>query len=322
MCTAIYEGGTFPLFGRTLDLECSYGESVVLTPRGFLPLRHLPTARTSLTILGTARIQDGFPLYYDAVNEAGLAIAGLNFPGNAVYHAPRRDTHNVASFELIPWLLASYHCLAEAVQALENTTVVSDSFSAQFTATPLHWMIADRTGAVTVESTVEGLRIYDNPFGVLTNNPPFPYQTAHLTHFLHLDSTPPTNHLCPTLPLAPYSRGMGAMGLPGDYSSASRFVRALFAKSHTVHGKTEQEELSRFFHLMDTVSVPLGCVRTETGKPVSTVYTSCADLRGATYSVTTYHNRRIRSFPLPKHRDIGTDLISFSMDTDEDIRYE
>ena len=320
MCTALFESHIRPLFGRTLDLECSFGESVVVTPRGFfLPFRHEPPRASSLAIIGIAREEQGFPLYYDAVNEAGLAIAALNFPTNAVYGAPRPTCHNVASFELIPWLLSQCKTLSEAIQRLKSTVIVSDSFSDAFGATPLHWMLADASGAVTVETTEQGLRLYDNPFGVLTNNPPFPYHTAHLTEFLALDSAFPANRICSDIALSPYSRGMGAMGLPGDYSSASRFVRAVFAKSHTDHGATPQEEISRFFHVMDTVSVPLGCVRTDGGKSVSTVYTSCADLSTAAYYVTTYRSRRIRAFPLSPKALSSQTLLSFPIDGAEDI---
>ena len=106
MCTAAtYQTKDF-YFGRNLDYERSYGESVVIMPRNRpLPLRHGAALKTHYAMIGMAHMQDGFPLYYDAVNEKGLCIAGLNFVGNAVYHPPVAERENVAQFELIPWLL-------------------------------------------------------------------------------------------------------------------------------------------------------------------------------------------------------------------------
>ena len=322
MCTAISDNGCCHLFGRTLDIECSYGEMAVVTPRNFrLAFLHEGAVARHLSIMGIACIRQNVPLYYDAVNEAGLAAAGLNFPSNAVYRAPEEGVHNVASFELIPWVLSQCETLEAAIKLLKKTNITSDCFSPDMPATPLHWLIADKSGAVTVESVAGGLKIYENSFGVLTNNPPFPYHQTSIANFMHLDSRPAQNNLCPSLDLAPYSRGMGAMGLPGDLSSPSRFVRAVFAKNHTAPASVEQDAVSRFFHLMDTVSVPCGCVKTQEGKSVLTVYTSCASTGTFTYYFTTYRNRRIRAVcPNDAQRE-ASDLLLFSMQDSEDMLY-
>jgi choloylglycine hydrolase len=271
--------------------------------------------------MGIACIRQNVPLYYDAINEAGLAVAGLNFPGNAVYHAPKAAIHNVASFELIPWILCQCETLEAAIELLQHTNITRDCFSAEMPATPLHWLIADKSGSVTVETVAEGLKIYENPFGVLTNNPPFPYHQINIANFMHLDSRAAQNNLCPSLDLAPYSRGMGAMGLPGDHSSPSRLVRAVFAKNHTAPASTERDAVSRFFHMMDTVSVPCGCVKTEQGKSVLTVYTSCASTDTFAYYFTPYRNRRIRAVcPNDAQRE-ASDLLLFSMQGSEDMLY-
>lgn len=322
MCTAISDNGYCHLFGRTLDIECSYGEVAVVTPRNFrFDFLHERSVRTHPAITGIACIRHNVPLYYDAINEAGLAVAGLNFPGNAVYHAPKAAMHNVASFELIPWILCQCDTLTAAIELLQSTNITSDCFSAEMPVTPLHWIVADKTGAVTVESVSGGLKIYENPFGVLTNNPPFPYHQISISNFMHLDSCPAKNNLCPSLDLAPYSRGMGAMGMPGDHSSPSRFVRAVFAKNHTAPASTEQDAVSRFFHMMDTVSVPCGCVKTGENKSVLTVYTSCASTGTFTYYFATYHNRRTRAVCVQDQRLDTRELLSFSMHDSEDTLY-
>ena len=115
MCTAAcYKTKDF-YFGRTLDYEFSYGDRVVITPRNFpFSLRHGGVLEKHFAMIGMACVIDGYPLYYDAVNEAGLCCAGLNFVGNAVYEKPAQGRRNLAQFELIPFLLGSCKSVAEA----------------------------------------------------------------------------------------------------------------------------------------------------------------------------------------------------------------
>ncbi|MBQ9112512.1 MAG: choloylglycine hydrolase [Clostridia bacterium] len=320
MCTAISDSGFCHLFGRTLDLERSYGESAVITPRDYrLEFIHEGALQSHPAMVGIACVRDGVPLYYDAVNQSGLCAAALNFPGNAVYHEPKDGKRNVASFELIPYILSKCRDLAEAVQLLRCANITKDSFSPDLPTTPLHWLIADKGGAITVESVADGLRVYDNPFGVLTNNPDFPYHMTNISNYMQLSPAPPENRLCPSVPIGAYSRGMGALGLPGDLSSASRFVRAVFAKSHTVCENTKEAEISRFFHIMDTVSQPRGCAVTDSQRPVATVYTSCADTATATYYFTTYACRRIRALSLERAYADPSELTVFPLESAEDI---
>ena len=320
MCTAINQRGEYHLFGRTLDLECSYGESVVLTPRSFsLEFTEQQPYVSHHAILGVALVRDGYPLYYDAINEMGLCAAGLNFPVSAVFHQKKEGTYGVASFELIPFVLGKCQSVSEAVELIKNITVTNTSFSKALPATPLHWIFADKHGAVTVESVAEGVRIYDNSVGVLTNEPAFPYHSVSLTNYMALTNAPPQNTLCPQIDLTPYSRGMGAWGLPGDPSSASRFVRAVYAKNHTLHANSRSEAISRFFHVLDTVSLPLGYSLTENGVPTSTVYSSCGDTSDFAYYFTTYGCRRIRA--VKPHTLHGSTLTLFPMSHDENIEY-
>ena len=245
--------GAHHLFGRTLDLEKSYGEGALVTPRNFkIGFRHAQAAEKHPAMIGMACVCDGYPLYYDAMNERGLAMAALNFPESAVYGGVREGKVNLASYELITWVLSSASSVREVVRLLENVNVTGDSVSAELAATPLHWMISDKRGSITVEAVAEGLRVHENRFGVLTNEPPFPYHEAHVADYMHLTSSAPTNVLAPDVRLEPYSRGMGAIGLPGDYSSASRFVRAFFAKSNVVGSGRDQRIFSRNGHSIDS----------------------------------------------------------------------
>ena len=313
MCTAIHTCGARPLFGRTLDLERSYDQAVIATPQNF-KWRFLHAGETTprYALLGTASLWQGMPLYFDAVNHAGLAMAGLNFPAYACYRPSVAGAINLASFELIPYLLSQCSSVREATALLHRINITPDSVSADLPATPLHWMLADAQASLVIEPREDGLHLHDNPYGVLTNSPPFPYHTAHLAAFAALSAAPPENRLCPDAPLAFFSRGMGACGLPGDFSSASRFVRAVFAKSHTLPAE-QSMEVDRFFHIMDTVAVPRGCILTEESQAVQTVYTCCYDLADAAYYYTTYDCRRIRAVHL-RHLPAGREGVTvFSM---------
>ena len=320
MCTAITYQPRELYMGRSLDYEASYGEEIVMLPRRFpLRFRHCGSSEQGYAILGTAHVADGYPLYYDAVNEKGLGIAGLNFVGNAAYAAPCAGKRNVAQFEFIPWLLGRCAGLAEARAALAELNLVGTPFSAHFPAAQLHWLVADRTGALVVESMADGLHVYDCPEGVLTNNPPFPIQHFGLNRYLGLSPRQPENRFSDQLELSAFSRGMGALGLPGDLSSGSRFVRAAFTKLHSVCGESEADCVGQFFHIMETVSQTRGCCEVAPGEFERTIYTSCWNAARGIYYYTTYGNRRITAVDLHREPLDSTALRRYPMLTAEDI---
>ena len=232
MCTALSWQGAAHWFGRNLDLERSYGESVAVTPRNYpFAFRNGELLTRHHAMIGMAHVAHGFPLYYEATNEHGLSMAGLNFPHSCRYHPRREDKTNVASFELIPWLLGRCATLTEARAALETVSIWDESFAPQLPSSPLHWLVAHHTGTLVVESTAEGLQLYENDTRVLTNEPPFPFHLANLQQY---------HALTPEEPAAPaFSRGMGTRGLPGGLDSASRFVRAAFTARYALPGTSE-----------------------------------------------------------------------------------
>lgn len=300
MCTAITYKTADAYFGRTLDIECSYGEEVIVTPRNFaLDFRHTGAQKSHYAIIGMGTVREGYPLYYDAANEHGLGMAGLNFPTNAYYFPLQEGKENVTPFEFILYLLGRCKTVKEARECLSCINLCNTPFSAELPLSPLHWMIADKDESIVVESTADGLHIYENPVGVLTNNPPFSYHLLHLCDYMTLSNDPPEVRLGKDF-LAPYSRGMGAMGLPGDFSSASRFVRAAFVRENAVCDSDENASVLQFFHILGAVEQVRGCVVLDDGKYELTAYTSCINLsRGICY-YTTYQNRAISAVDLYK----------------------
>ena len=318
MCTAISYNTDEFYFGRNLDYEFSYGESVVVTPRKF-PFNGL---KDHYAMIGMAHMCDGFPLYYDGFNEKGLCIAGLNFTESAVFGSVREGSVNVAQYELIPQILGRCADINEVRKLAKNLNITGERFKADMPAARLHWMIADKSGAVVIESVADGLKVYDDPAGVLTNNPPFPQQMFALNNFMHLSPKQPENLFSDALPLTLYSRGMGALGLPGDLSSASRFVRAAFTRLHSVSGEGEADSVGQFFHILGAVEQQNGCCEVRPGEYERTIYTSCWNADRGIYYYTTYTNRRISAVELRREDLDAAALIRYPMRTREDIFYQ
>lgn len=323
MCTAATYQTKDSYFGRTLDYEFSYGEGVTVTPRGYpFRFRHVRGMDRHFAMIGMAHVAEEYPLYYDAVNEQGLGMAGLNFVGNAVYREPVPEKDNIAQFEFIPWVLGQCASVAEARSLLTRVNLVSTPFSENLPVAELHWIIADREEAITVEAVREGLMVYDNPVGILTNNPPFNEQMFSLNNYMQLSAGTPQNHFCQQLPLHAYSRGMGALGLPGDLSSASRFVRASFVKLNSVSGDSESESVSQFFHILGSVDQQRGCCALEDGKYEVTLFTSCCNMHRGVYYYTTYENHQISAVDMHRTNMAGRRLCIYPLIQGEQIRYQ
>ena len=320
MCTAVHFMDRY--FGRNLDLEYCYQEAVTITPRNFpFVFRREKRFDRHFAMIGVATVSDNYPLYYDAVNQAGLSMAGLNFPGNAFYGTEKEGMHNIAPFELIPWVLCQCRTLREAKKLLQNTNLTATPFAPEYPLSDLHWMVADDTGSITVEPQKCGLVITENPVGVLTNNPPFDYHLHNLCNYMHLTENDPQNTLVTAVNLTPYSRGMGAMGMPGDLSSASRFVRAVYTKFHSVTPDDELAAVNQFFHILGSVAQQEGCVRVGDSFE-KTVYSGCCDTDKGIYYYTTYENRQITAVNLHREDLESRNLTSYPLCRSIQIRTE
>lgn len=314
MCTAISYKTKNHYFGRNLDMECSFGESVVIMPRCFsFNYRYAESPDPAYAMIGTAIVREGVPLFYDATNEKGLSMAGLSFTGNAVFSAVKENETNIAPFELIPWVLRQCKSIREARELLQKTNIAHIDFSRELPVAELHWMISDATESLVLECTREGTELYENPIGVLTNNPPFPMQMFGLNNYMGLSNQPPVNTFLKSFTLTQYSRGMGALGLPGDLSSTSRFVRAAFNKTNSVYQNSEYKRVNQFFHILGSVNQLRGAVQLRGGKYEYTVYSSCCNTRKGIYYYTTYDNRAITAVDMRKENLDGNELYCYKM---------
>ena len=323
MCTAAtYKTKDF-YFGRTLDYEFSYGDEVTITPRNYVfDFREKEKIETHYAIIGMAYVTENYPLYYDAINEKGLGMAGLNFVGNAYYREKVEGKDNIAQFEFIPWILSQCASVAEAKKLIEKINLTNVQFNEKLPLAQLHWIISDSNESITVESVKEGIKVYQNSVGVLTNNPPFNQQMFELNKYMQLSSKSPENRFSKELNLEKYSRGMGAIGLPGDLSSQSRFVRVAFVKMNSKSSDTEEESVSQFFHILNSVDQQRGCCELDDGKYEITIYTSCCNASKGIYYYTTYNNHQITAIDMNKEDLESENLMRYPIILNEQIKFQ
>jgi choloylglycine hydrolase len=256
------------------------------------------------------------------VNEKGLGIAGLSFPGNAVYLKEQKDKENISPFELIPWILGQCESVREAREYLMRANLVPIPFDETLPLTALHFMLSDAEESIVIEPTEKGIILHHNPVKVLTNNPPFLYQLQNLNSYMSLSRKTPMNHFAKELPLESYSRGMGALGLPGDLSSTSRFVKAAFVKWNSLEGRNEMEDVNQFFHILGSVEQPRGSVELHNGMYELTRYSSCCNTTRGIYYYKTYENSRITAVDMRREDLEGKHLIAFPMRDEWSVKWE
>ncbi len=318
MCTAMtYQTDCF-YAGRNLDYEHSFGEQLVITPRHYVFSRGR-RQETHYAMLGMAYVTENYPLYFDGVNEKGVYLAGLHFVGNAVYAEGAGE--NVAQYELIPWILGQCSSAQEAMKRLKKCHITSVPFRDDLPASPLHWLLADRKDCYVIEPTSQGVQVFSNPVGVLTNNPPFPFQLFALNNYQQLTAKEADNRFAPTLQLTRYSRGMGAMGLPGDFSSQSRFVRGAFVRMNSASEQGEEESVSQMFHMLGAVEQPRGCCQLENGSWEITRYIGCCNADRGIYYYTTYENRQLTAVDLHREPLDGNQLICYPLESCQQIKW-
>lgn len=261
---------------------------------------------------GMAALFDGKPLFYDAVNEHGLFIAALNFAESAAYFPKKEGFINLASFEVIPFVLGRCSNAKQAENLLKKVNITNESFSSELPNTPLHWFVADKESAFALESLSDGLHIKNDPAEVLTNEPPLDFHLRNLSNFSALSSREKASSFSENLMIKPFSLGNGTFGLPGDFSSASRFVRASFVKENSLCSDCESEGITCLFKILSSVSMPEGCVRLENGEVEHTLCSTCATEDGK-YLFKTSKNERPALFDIKKEPPDSSVLKIFPM---------
>lgn len=322
MCTAASYVTKDHYFGRNLDLEYSYHEQVTVVPRKFpFKFRNGASWDAHYAMIGMAFVAGGYPLFYDAINEKGVGIAGLNFPDNCVFNDPEDGKDNIASFELIPWILGQSENIEDVRKLLGRLNITKEAFSPQLPPNPLHWMISDKEKQIVVEQTASGLHVYDDPVGVMTNNPTFDIQMTMLANYRNVTPEQGETRFADGLNLGAYSRGMGGIGIPGDLSSASRFAKAAFTRMNSRSDDSESASISQFFHILGSVEQQRGLCHLGGDKYEITIYSSCGNLDRGIYYYTTYENSQITAVDMHRENLDGNQLAVYDLVEGQQIHY-
>ena len=310
MCTCIRIKGKNTYFGRNMDITHSFNEKVIITPKNYnLKFKLIKNIPSHYAIIGIGTIMNNYPLYADAINEYGLAVAGLNFPYNCHYYKEKENKINIAPYELILYILGKYKTVKEVKKIINKINIINIDFSNDINLTPLHFMMSDKEESIVIETMKDGMKVYDNPFDVLTNNPPFYYHKENIRNYINLTNKDPINTINKNIKLTPYSFGQGAIGLPGDTSSSSRFIRTFFNKCFLLFN---DDEVNQFFKCLDSVSMIKGVVLTEYGYEY-TRYTSCYNLDKGILYYKTYYEPNIKAINIKDYNLDDINLINFKI---------
>ncbi|HTU13661.1 MAG TPA: choloylglycine hydrolase [Solirubrobacterales bacterium] len=312
MCTGVrFSDGHGNLYlARNLDWTSGYGERVVLTPSGYVPespFGAVPGIRHA--VIGMGIVEEDTPLYFDCGNDAGIAVAGLNFPGYAQYApGPVEGATNVAAFEFPLWVASQFESVDEVEAALREVVLVDRPINEKYPSSLLHWIIGDSARAIVVEYTGDGMQIFDDDVDVLANQPGFPWHHENLRNYLNTAPDFPEDTVLGRAHLAPFGSGSHMRGIPGDYYSPSRFVRAAYVNAHYPEKGSEEENVSRAFHTLQQVAMVDGCAAMGSGEFEKTIYTGLFSSRTTTYYWNTYEDPAIRSVAMADYGSEGTDL--------------
>ena len=318
MCTAIKYKNNF--YGRNLDLEYELPwTKVIIMPKNYLLKFKSNNENIDIrySLIGMGMIANEYPLFYDAMNEKGLFMAGLYFKGYAKYFEKQNDKNNITPFEFIPYILGSCSSVDEAKKILQNVNIVDIPFSKEIPLTPLHWIICDDKQCIVVESTSDGLQIYDNPYKTLTNNPRFNFHLENMNNYVNISPDSRTNLFDSNIKII--SNGVGTIGLPGSLTSQDRFVRAAFTNSVSTSNNNE-EDISQFFHILDSVAQTRGTVHAHENKNELTVYSDCYDFNNKTLYYKTYSNNRLTAISLNNSYDKNK-WTAYDLELKQDIKW-
>lgn len=282
MCTSIKFNS---MMGRNYDYEQSYDETITNIPR------HMYGNEYSMIGVTTGFVKE-YPLWYDVMNECGLCISALAFEGNAHYNKTVLGKHNLPPYKFINYLCGNFEDVKSVKEQLPNINITDEPYNEQFPNTDLHWLICDKKDCITVESTRDGLDVYDNIYGVLTNNPPFNRQVKETEQMDKIIGTLyyPSG-ICE-------SRGTETVGVKGDTTSMSRFHRVHYYKEQMKKPKYKicTDDISTF-HLLDLVKQTWGATPVDNSYEY-TIYSAVYNMQDLELAIKPYGSASVKRYSL------------------------
>jgi choloylglycine hydrolase len=308
------DGGA--VYGRTMEFGFPIDSEAIVLPRKFGFTGTGPNGKPGL--VWTAKYAAiglnayGLNVLTDGMNEKGLAGGILLFPDYAVYADPAKTdpAKAMAPWEFLTWALTNFATVAEVKAALPGIAIIDVAQANLGGTPPVHYTLHDASGASIVIEPVGGmLKVYDNPFGVLTNAPSFDWHLTNLKNYVKIspENAPPL--MIDGQKIASFGEGSGLLGVPGDPTPPSRFVRALAYVVTAKKVPSGDQSVRLAEHILNNFDIPFGYIqngRSSSSKiPLDfTQWSSIADLKTKRYYVKTYDDQVLR----------GADLMSFDLD--------
>lgn len=333
-CTGIRliaEDGTV-VHARTLEFGLDLDSNVIMVPRGFARVGTTPDGKPGVSwkskyaSVGANGVN--MPFIFDGLNEKGLAIGLFYFPTSAGYmpYTAADASKTLAPWELGSYILENFGTVDEVKANIGNVVVPSVVFKQWGFAPEVHFIVQSASGASIVIEYVGGkLNVYDDPFGVITNSPTFDWHMTNLRNYVDFSMTNHAPVKVGSVTLQPFGMGSGMLGMPGDFTPPSRFVRAVAFSQSVLPSKTGDDAVIEAFHILNNFDIPKGAAREHKdahGNVAAdyTLWTSANDLKAKRFYFRTYENSQIRMVDLTKMNLDGKDITTVSMKGSEVIK--
>ena len=318
---------------RTLEFSVDLQSDVIVVPRGYVRIGSTPDGRQGLKwktkYASVGANGAGLPFIFDGLNEKGLAVGTFYFPNSAGYmhYKATEASKTVAPWEVGSWILENFATIEEVRDNAGKIVVPEVLFKTWGFVPPVHYVVHDASGkSIAIEHVNGKLNIHDNPLGVMTNSPTFDWHMTNLRNYVNfsLVNVPPVQ--LGSVKLTGFGQGTGMLGLPGDFTPPSRFVRAVAFSQSVLPSKTGSDAILEAFHILNNFDIPKGAARDhekdEHGNIVAdyTLWTSANDLKAKRFFFRTHENSQIRMVDLMKMNLNAKDLTTVSMKGDEVIK--
>ncbi|QGM44916.1 linear amide C-N hydrolase [Methylocystis heyeri] len=294
-----------PVYGRTMEFGFQLHSEAIVIPRQFTLAATGPGGKpswnwkTRYAAVGLSAF--GQPVITDGMNEKGLGGGILYFPDYVGYADPATadSAHALAPWDFLTWVLTNFATVAEVKAALAEISIIGITEPTLGITPPFHYTLHDAGGSSLVIEPVGGkLKVYDNPLGVLTNSPTFDWHMTNLRNYVKLSPVNAEPLKIDGETISSFGQGSGLLGIPGDPTPPSRFVRALgFALS--AKPRPDGAQTVRLAeHILNNFDIPVGFIQPDASDKAAplefTQWTAIADLRGKRYYVKTYDNQMLR----------------------------
>lgn len=315
-CTGIQlqtKDGVF-VSGRTLEFGLYMKTTCSVVPRGYTF-----TGKTSIgdgmkwtsKYASVGVMIDGYDVQLDGINEKGLSVGSFYFPGFAQYSVTTKENQKISlsSSDFTQWMLSNFATVDEVRKAIENNEVAISGIAKTpgfpDGVQPFHFIAYDASGKSLVIEPLDGkLKLYDNPTGAMANSPTFDWHLTNLRNYLGISAeTKPVLTLFKDMKVSPLGQGNGMLGLPGDFTPPSRFVRAVAFTASAIPETNAERGINQVFHILNNFDIPVGSARTTHDGVIHSDYTMLTtgrDSKNMKYYFKTYEDQTIRMVDLKK----------------------